>query len=116
NLLIVDPISGKGKLTAKQYSGKLKPAEGVVLTDRPLPEITPDSPLFLLHRVQDILHKEGYLATVSDAYDEAMTEAVKAFQSHWQIPASGHIDTQTWLLLTGPSEPVRTMPARLAQS
>ncbi|HEY9839495.1 MAG: peptidoglycan-binding protein [Candidatus Sericytochromatia bacterium] len=116
NLLIVDPISGKGKLTPKQYAGKLKINDGVVLTDRPVPELTPDSPKFLIHRVQTILQTEGYLASVSDTYDGAMTEAVKAFQSHWQLPASGRIDDQTWLLLTGPYEPTRVLPAKLAHS
>lgn len=105
NLLTIDPMAGKGKLTPQQYLGKLKTSEGVVLTDRPLPDVHPESPRFLIEQVQGILHREGYLKDVNGQFDFAMVEALKAFQAHWQLPARGVMDAQTWLLLTGPDQP-----------
>lgn len=105
NLLVVDPISGKGKLSPQRYLDQLKVREGVVLTDRPLPEVNADSPAFLIRRAQAVLVAEGYLKQANGVYDAAMSAAVSTFQRHWQLPVSGHIDDTTWLLLTGPSEP-----------
>ena len=108
NLLVIDPISGKGKLTPERYSAQLKVNEGVVLTPSPIPHIGPDSPRFLLQRVRGQLRREGLLTAAGEGYDQALTEAIKAFQRNWQIPDHGHIDAQTWLLLTGPEQGIQS--------
>jgi len=104
HILIIDPVSGKGKLTAAQFRKKLKEPMGVVLTDKPLPHIDRDAPAFLLKQLQTILVREKYLKTLSLAWDPATENAIKDFQRHWKIPTTGRVDAQTWLMLTGPEQ------------
>ncbi|MGE3726242.1 MAG: cysteine peptidase family C39 domain-containing protein [Candidatus Sericytochromatia bacterium] len=101
NILIIDPVSGKGKLTPEQFHKKLKEPMGVVLTDRPLPPIDRDSPTFLINQLQTILVREKHLKKRNLIWDQATEKAIKDFQRHWRIPATGQVDAQTWLLLSG---------------
>ncbi|MBT9547467.1 MAG: peptidoglycan-binding protein [Candidatus Sericytochromatia bacterium] len=104
NILIIDPVSGKGKLTADQFRKKLKETQGVVLTDRPLPTVDAESPRFLQKQVQEILLHEKYLKERPSNWDNSTRAALKAFQIQWKIPATGQVDDLTWLLLTGPKQ------------
>lgn len=100
--LIIDPLQGQGKYTAQQLSQLLADKKAVIFCDRPLVRIDQESPGYLVERVQRILQQEKYLAGITGAFDEPTIQAVKAFQTHWQIYASGDMDDLTYLLLTGP--------------
>lgn len=107
NFKVIDPAAGVGVYTPEKYQKKLVQNEGVVLTDQPVPNITPESPAHLLLPLQEILKQEKYLATVNGLYDDAMHSAVKAFQTQFKLKPTGVIDEFTYLLLTGPQQPTR---------
>lgn len=115
NLLTLDPLSGKGKLSPQKLKSLLQTAYGVVLSTQPLPVIQADSPRFLIQQLQRFLHKEAYLKELSGSFDQETQSALKDFQRHWKLPVTGQLDAQTWLLLSGPDEPLRQFqpqPAR----
>lgn len=107
NFKIIDPAAGLGVYTPAVYQKKLVQTEGVVLTEHPIPTITADSPAHLLTPLQQILKQEGYLTHVNGLYDEAMTTAIKAFQQQFKLKSTGFVDELTYLLLTGPTQPIR---------
>jgi hypothetical protein len=104
NILIIDPVSGKGKYTPEHFQKQLKEFSGVVLTNAPLPEVNLESPAFILNHLETILRNEGYLDKSIKLNPSNFKKTIAAFQSKWQIPVTGRVDTQTWLLLTGPEQ------------
>ncbi len=104
NLLVIDPLAGKGKYAPESYQKKLERPEGMVLTDHPLPEINALSPRFQIEQIQRVLKQEAYLGEVSGSWDAKTIAAVKSFQAAYDLPVSGDVDALTWLMITGPSQ------------
>lgn len=92
NLLVIDPMSGQGKMTPARYRQLLAIQRGVVLTREPLPQ----------GAAAEAVLAEG---------DSKGPDALRAFQQRWQLPADGRLDETTWLLLTGPQQPQLRPPA-----
>lgn len=106
NVWVIDPLAGKGKYTSESYQKKLERPQGVVITDRALPELHAQSPRFQIVELQAPLHQEGYLEQMSGSWDPETIEAVKRFQGEYDLPVTGKVDALTWLLITGPAEAV----------
>lgn len=96
-MMLIDPMVGKLRFLPKEVGNQIIDKKAVVLSDRPVP-----LPEAAMAEVQEILHWEKYLDRITGAYDPQTQQALKAFQSRYNVSPTGKMDELTYLLLTGP--------------
>ncbi len=99
NLMVVDPMSGKGKYSPERYTKDQASQYGVAITAQPLPELSNTTPSDTVTEIQKQLMARGLLTAPSGRWGKDSRAALSAFQQQQQLPVTGELDALTWLVL-----------------